>query len=421
VQEDGGIHKLTDHLFRSHAGQMVAVLCRKYGLEQLDVVLDLVQDSFEAALVHWRYNPLPDNPAAWLMQVAKNKAINHFKKESRFVPADSTGVAEQIGSQQTFQPEMEEAADAQLRLLLLCCQLDLPDRSQVVLTLHLLCGFGRTEISRALLMQAEAVKKTLFRAKNALKTQKTAFSQAAIYGEITRFDNARTVLYLLFNEGYKTSKGDEAIKYDLCYEAIRLSKLLLLHESAGEAENQALLALMFFNLARFPARLDESGHWCTLETQDRSLWNPTFIEEGYKYLRSATRSNLLTRYHIEAIIASMHCAAKTFGDTDWTAICYLYEQLEKVAPSPWVSLNKLAATSYITEPTECLRQLEILKRETVLSRNHILLMLEGDLWLRKNQPQKSMEAFEAALLVAGSAQDKRLIEKKLLLCQSSNN
>lgn len=408
---------MTAHLFRENSGKMIAVLLRMFGLNNIDSVLDVVQDTFESALTKWKFNGVPENPAAWLMQVAKNKAINNFKRESKSLTLSDSVFAE--NSDYSFEIQIEhllmpnEIEDSQLRLLLACCHPDFSEKNQVIITLHILCGFGITEIANALLMNDEAVKKALTRTKTELKQLGNILQTPLPLKYEKRIGIVQTILYLMFNEGYKTTRSNEIINNDLCYEAIRLTKLLAKNGVALANESNALLALIFFNLSRFPARLSSDGAIVTLEEQDRTKWNKIFIEEGFYYLKRATEENKISRYHLEAIIASLHCTSQTFEKTDWNKIVYLYKQLENIAPSAMITLNRIVAESYLSNSANSIEQLDKLKQEPSIHNHYLLYAAEGDILKRKGKTTKAKMAFGKAYELATSTLDKQFLQNKI--------
>lgn len=403
---------------------MIAVLSRIFGLSQIDRILDVVQDTFEAALTKWRFSGVPDNPSAWLMQVAKNKALTAFKRDGKTQSLSPAEYSSQFDSR--FQDQFdillspEEIQDSQLRLLFACCHRDFSTKNQIIITLHVLCGFGTPEIANALLMNEEAVKKALTRSKTLLRKY-DAFLQTSSNAQTDEsIRTVHTILYLMFNEGYKTTRGKEAIDNDLCYEAIRLTQLLDINPRATSSETQALLALMFFNISRFPARLGASNEWLTLAEQDRSQWNSVFIEEGYHYLNKATQTESLSRFHLEAIIASLHCSAATFEATDWPKIAYLYKQLERIDPSPLVTLNRIIAESYLNASTS-IRELNELALNAELKNNFLIFATMGDIYKRKGELKNALLLYEQALNLSTSSFDQKFLRRQIVQCQLNNN
>ncbi|WP_306353920.1 RNA polymerase sigma factor [Flavobacterium sp. '19STA2R22 D10 B1'] len=414
------INQLAAHLFRENSGKMIAVLSHKFGINQIDAILDVVQDTFETALTQWRFSSIPDNPSAWLMAVAKNKAINTFTRNNKtqeFSPSLHKLTTDYTALNQ--QPEVllsdQEVQDSQLRLLFTCCQPDFSTKNQVILTLHILCGFGIPEIANALFMQKESVKKALTRSKAILRNLAPFFQSQQSDKSI---ELTNTILYLMFNEGYKTTRNKEGINNDLCYESIRLAKLLVRINESAIYETKALLALQFFNLSRFPARITEHGEWLTLEEQDRTLWNKSYIEEGFYYLTLATQSNVLSRYHLEAIISSLHCIALNFADTNWTKIIYLYQQLEILEPdSPFIILNRIIAESYIRNPLESIAKINLLEAEYKLQENFLIVVTKASLYQKIGEIDHAKETYMLAWNLTNSPIDKKFIDRKILECQ----
>ena len=418
------INQLTAHLFRENSGKMAAVLSRMFGLSAIDTVLDVIQDTFETALIKWRFSGIPDNPSAWLMRVAKNKALNTFKRQNKiqlFSPsACPSEFDEHFENEFNLLISPKEIKDSQLRLLFSCCHPDFSTKNQIIVTLHILCGFGVPEIANALLMNEEAVKKALSRSKDSLKELDRVLQSGIVNQSDERIKTVHTILYLIFNEGYKTTRGKEAINHDLCYEAIRLAKLLEKKEGEIAAKTNALLALMFFNIARFPARLNTSEECLTLEEQDRKQWNYVFIEEAFHYLNKATQSKILSHFHIEAIISSLHCSAPTFNETNWEKIAYLYRQLELIKTSPLVTLNRIIAESYLMD-TNSIKALDELELNSDLKNNFLLHVAKGDIYKRKGELENAQIFYEQALSLSTSPVDKRFLKKKIIQCQSNTN
>ncbi len=404
---------------------MISVLSHRFGLAHLDLLMDVVQDSFETALRQWKFGDIPDNPAGWLMQVARNKAINALKRESRLASFDTAKFHENGGGETVrdstghFRPH--DVEDSQLRLLLLCCHSDLTERTQVMLTLNILCGFSTVEISNALLMKPEAVKKSLFRAKKHLREKNDFLNSPDLLGLESRIHTVHTILYLMFNEGYKSTRSRQIIDHDMCYEAMRLTKLLLQKGVALQGNSQALLALMFFNAARFPSRISAEDEIVSLPAQDRTRWNKTLIREGYFYLNEATTGDELSRFHLEAIIASLHCASASFEQTDWEKIVFLYGQLQELDPSPFSRLNMIVAKSYLHNAEIALTELERLSLTEDLADHYLLHASRGDLLKRAGKLKLAREAYIKALALVQSPLERHFLEKQLLKCHNNQS
>lgn len=410
------INELTAHLFRENSGKMTAILSRIFGISKIDIILDIVQDTFETALQKWRFSGIPNNPSAWLMKVAKNKAINCLKSENknRTFPIDQLDkFTSYFENEFETLLSSEELIDSQLRLLFTCCHPDLSIKNQVIITLHILCGFGIPEIANALIMNTEAVKKALTRSKSILRMSDFSVSTLRFYQSDQRIKLVQTILYLMFNEGYKTTRGKRAINNDLCYEAIRLAKLLGNSHSPLNHETNALIALMFFNISRFPARLSANDEWITLEEQDRSRWDQIFIKEGYYYLNEAIQTERVSRFYIEAIISSIHCSAQTFEETNWQKIDFLYGQLVLIEPSPMVAFNKIIAESYLSTANS-IKSLDDLE----ISNKFLIFAAKGDVYRRIGEIKNAEEFYKKAFLLTDSALDKNFLQKKIAQCKT---
>ncbi|UUC43838.1 RNA polymerase sigma factor [Flavobacterium cerinum] len=405
------INHLTAHLFRENAGKMTAVLSRWYGIENLDCITDAIQDTFESAILKWRYSGVPDNPAAWLMRVARNTTINQLKRNRK-----TTSLTE-IDNIKKTEPDVvfsdHEITDSQFCLLLACCRLELSVQKRIIITLHILCGFGTKEIANALLMSDDAIKKALYRAKADLKNKQQLFVNPGQQDIQTHITLLHTLLYLLFNEGYKVTNGKTGINTDLCYEAIRLLKMVREYDPT-HTETNGLLALLFFTIARFPARMTTTGEWLTLAEQDRNLWNDKLIAEGFYYLNHARPEKELNAYYLEALIASLHCTAPNFDQTNWTQIVYLYRQLEVLQPdSVLLRLNRIVAEMHVEMNFELLEAIDRL--ETLLTNEDRFVFLTAKAYGYKKLDDTIMAAnwYREALSYAKTEIDRTFILKKL--------
>ncbi|KOY86411.1 hypothetical protein AD998_09875 [bacterium 336/3] len=406
------IEHIASHLFRENSGKMVAILSKKFGLAYLETILDVVQDTFETALIKWRFSGLPDNPSAWLMTVAKNKALNAIQKQSKNVSDTKIKSYHQIAEQNAdFKLSEQEISDSQLYLLLACLHTELSQKNQIILTLYVLCGFGVPEISSALCMTDEAVKKVLTRSKAILIESDNIFDVQLKSKIETHIQTVHAILYLMFNEGYKTTRNQAGINQDVCFEAMRLTKLLLDNHYSNH-ETQALMALMFFHISRFSTRI-ENDEWLILEEQDRSQWNKIFIEEGYFYLNLATQSNILSRFHLEALINSLHCIAPNFEHTDWQKIIFLYQELENLEKTPHITLNRIIAESHVSIHYSLIEELEALEKAIPQEHLCVFLVTKAELYKKHGNLSKTQDFLLDALKYCKSDIDKRLIERKL--------
>lgn len=334
---------LVDNLFRREHGRIVSTLTRVFGVENLDLAEDVVQDALLKALRQWRYGKVPRNPSAWITQVAKNRALDLLRRDKVF-RARQPGIAESFTSENAESFFLDdEVRDDQLRMMFASSHPSLPRESQVALTLKTLCGFGIPEIARAFLTGDDAIAKRLVRAKQKLREDRVKFEIPAGEDLTDRLDAVLQTIYLLFNEGYNASQGEDLIRRDLCDEAIRLAKLLVGHPAGNTPQTHALLALMLLHAARLPARMDDHGNLLLLREQDRSLWDAGMIAEGLSHLEQSAAGNQATRFHLEAGIAACHSLAPDYDQTDWPRILELYDLLVTINDSPVVALNRAIA------------------------------------------------------------------------------
>lgn len=397
---------------------MVAVLTRVFGLHNLELVEDVVQDAFAKALKDWMFR-IPDNPSAWLMQTAKNKTIDLIrrKRHQQSLASELTYLlqSEYTASQTLNQLFLDhEIQDSQLRMIFACCHPDLGEEEQILLTLKTCSGFGIEEAAHALLMNYDAAKKRLQRAKATILERNIAFEIPNGPSLGHRLDTVLRVLYLMFNEGYKSSTQDDVIRRDVCGEAMRLMILLSEHAQTQLPQTHALLALMCFQAARFEARLDDSGEIILLEDQDRSKWNRPLVDIGVAYLEQSARGEGVSDYHLQAVIAFTHLQAPTLAETNWAYIYQLYGQLALRNPSPMIALNKAIVRSKIDKPTEALAEfMAIPKIEQLMQQNYLFPATKAELLGRMGEIGAAISCMRIAQDLAPTTAEKRLMRRKL--------
>ncbi|MCU0432101.1 MAG: sigma-70 family RNA polymerase sigma factor [Bacteroidia bacterium] len=403
----------TAALFKTERGKLTAVLLRRLGMQHLELVEDAVQDAFAEALQHWPQSGMPQNAAAWLMRVAANKALNALKRYARQSGLDEQQLAALQQSTDESATLPGQLADSELRLLFACVQLEFPVRNRILLTLHLMCGLDTRELAAALFMQPEAVKKALQRMKAELRSRPGMLETGWPLLSAGSVADVQLVLYLMFNEGCKTTRSSVLINHELCFGAMRLTQLLCTHVNKQRDESYGLLALMFFALARFEARVDEHGDIVPLARQNRSLWNRQYLAEGFACLHNARHGK---RFYLEALIASVHCAAATFERTNWTQLVFLYTQLLAINPSPIVELNLLLARSYAETPAAVLPELQALRTNAALQNTALLLASEADVLERAGRRTEAFQAYQAAAAATESVPERRLYLKRAAQC-----
>ncbi len=422
MSDAANVHNLVDHFFRHQSGRCVAVLTRVFGLHNLELVEDVVQAALLQALETWKIHGIPDDPAAWMYRVARNKAVDAIRRRDvadRLNPEWvwlRESVSPPFGLDQLFLSH--EIADCQLRMILTCCHPDLPAESQIALTLKTLCGFSTHEIARALLTSEANVKKRIARAKRKFVDQEVGLGVPSGEGLKARLESVHTVLYLLFNEGYSSSQPHELIRRDLCEEAIRLCLLLFDHPASTNPETAALLALMLLHASRFDARLDESGNILLLEEQNRSRWNRELIERGFHYMNESASGDRISRYHLEAAIAAQHSLAPSFSETDWTAILTLYDDLVHLHPSPIHELNRAIAVAQIDGPDAGIVAVRQIQGRETLEDYHLFHATLGEFHRRAGRPEEAGRCFRKAMECTVSLSELHLLERKLRECHT---
>jgi len=346
---------LVERLFRHEAGKIVATLTRIFGSSNLAMAEDLVQEALLRALQVWSYGEIPSNPAGWIMQVAKNQALDLLRREDTFKSKERE-IAEWLGQSSLDSAGFDslfpdhEIQDDQLRMMFTCCHSLLSPESQVALTLKTLCGFSVAEISRAFLTSEAALAKKLVRARQKIREADIPFEIPAGEELTPRLDSVLHALYLLFNEGYKASEGESLVREELCREAIRLTELLAEHPVGNRPKTHALLALMLLAAARLSTRVDAEGNLLLLQEQDRLRWDRDLITQGLMSLTQAAAGDEVSEYHLQAGIAACHCTADDYQSTDWTRILSLYDRLVEVNDSPVIALNRAVAVAQAHGP-----------------------------------------------------------------------
>ena len=422
MQEDSSHEMLVDHLFRHEAGKMIAVLTRIFGTQNLQLAEDVVQEAFLKAIQTWGFGTLPDNPAAWLMQVAKNKALDIIRRQQHFnqYPAE---IAYKLNQEATQTIEHffhdDEIADSQLRMIFACCHPLLKEEDQIALTLKTVSGFGVTEIARALLTQESTIQKRLYRAKEFLKENNIQLEIPAGNGLTGRLATVHTVLYLLFNEGYSSVKADELVRKDVCAEAMRLCLLLSKHKSGNRPATFALLSLMCFQASRLDSRLDENNAIILLQYQDRSKWSKELIALGYQYLNQSSNGEQLTIYHIESAIAAEHCMAADFAATNWYRMLALYDMLLQQKQTPVVQLNRAVVLAQLDQLLKAIDEIwSIEDIDTLLTTQHIYSAVLGDLYCKLGDEKNATKYLQQSLQLTSSLAEQHLIAEKIKTIQT---
>lgn len=406
-----------DHLFRREAGRMVAALTRLFGVHNLPLAEDVVQDAFVRALETWKLRGMPENPSAWLMATAKNRALDILRREGT-ARTYAPELGRLLESEWTLAPVVAEAfgepaiGDEQLRMMFSCCHPQLPEIAQVALMLHILCGFGVNEVAAAFLSGHAAMEKRIARAKKVLASSMRLFDLSDGRDLPQRLSAVHRALYLLFNEGYHGAHAKSAVRTELCVEAIRLGELLLARPVTATPATRALVALMCLDAARLPARVDDSGQLSQLYEQDRTRWDPALIARGGQLLDSSATGGDVTEYHIEAAIAAVHARARSMEDTDWPMIISLYDALMSSRPSPVVALNRAVAIAQSEGAERGLEEIAAIAELDRLAEYPFYFAAMGELEQRRGRALAAHEHFLAAAARARNAMERQFFERR---------
>jgi RNA polymerase sigma factor (sigma-70 family) len=418
-RESAEISGAVEHLFRNEAGKMVAILTRIFGVEHLSLAEDVVQDALARALQTWPFHGIPDNPSAWIIRAARNRAMDVIRREKNFRDKEAEIVRvfdTPVGTPDATAEREQEITDDRLRMMFVCCHPEVPAEAQAPLALKTLCGFGVTEISRAFLSTDAAMAKRLTRAKQHIRDAGILFEIPEGEALAARLDGVLQTLYLLFNEGYKASVGDRLVREDVCHEAIRLTTLLAEHAAGNQPRTHALLALMLLNAARFPARVDDAGNLLLLKEQDRSRWDRGSIARGMLHLARSATGAKASSYHLQAGIAACHTAAPTYQETDWRRILGLYDQLLETDSSPVVALNRAIVVAYVAGPRAGLDAVAAIPNRDKLAGYYLLYAVLGELDFKRNDLLTAAGWFRKAARLAELKSEQEFLARRCEDC-----
>jgi predicted RNA polymerase sigma factor len=407
--------------YRRERARLLAALTRVFGVANVGLAEDVVQETLAKAFEVWTYSGVPDHHSALLMTAAKNRAIDIFRRE-RTVRKFEPALERVFASEWTLRPAVEELflpealRDDELRMMFSCCHPDVAEEVQVALALNVLCGFSAAEIAHVYLASEAAIEKRITRGKKALGAAQRLFELTA--KDFTpRLAAVHRSLYLLFSEGYHGACGVEAIRAELCQEALRLVRILVDHAPAATPATLALAALMYLDAARLAGRTDELGELRVLAEQDRSCWDAKLVAEGLSLLERASTGSEVSRYHVEAAIAGLHTSAPRAQDTRWDEIVKLYDLQMQIAPSPIVALNHAMAVAELEGPSRGLVALAAIEGAERLRDYPFYAAARGELELRCKRPQAACAHFETALRLARNDPERRFLARRLAACR----
>ena len=406
-----------ESVFREESGRIIATLIRLAG--SFDRAEDALQEAFTSALATWPRTGIPTNPAAWLMTTAQRKLIDHGRRERTQREKEDSVRYEIEAFRPATEPELETAMhlpDDRLRLIFTCCHPALNQEGQVALTLRTLGGLSTPEIAKAFLLPEPTLAQRLVRAKRKIQEAHIPYEVPPPERLPERLASVQTVIYLIFNEGYVATAGDQLVRTDLCAEAIRLGRVLR-DLMPSESENVALLALMLLHDSRRAARIRE-GELITLEEQDRTLWDQTKISEGLALVEQAVRRGPPGPYQIQAAIAALHGEAKTASETDWPQIAALYEKLMEFNASPVIALNHAVAIAMSAGLAEGLKQIEQVGASGQLDRYYLYHAARADILRRIGRKKESATAYSKSLELATNKVEQQYLRRRLAEVQN---
>jgi RNA polymerase sigma-70 factor, ECF subfamily len=401
---------LVENLFRHAHGRLISRLTRHMGPAHFDRAEDAVQHAMIQALRTWPFRGIPTTPEAWLYTTARNRILDTLRRDSRLERERGDVIEPALPKTPYFPCEID---DDVLRMIFVCCHPSLPLASRLSLTLKTLCGLGTQEIAHAFLVPDATIAQRIVRAKKHLQAPEIRFEIPDPDQLPDRLESVTRVLYLLFNEGHSASGDDELVRADLAKEAIRLIELVLGNPRVATPNIHALAALMYFQASRFPARVSDDGLMTVLGEQNRDLWDKTLIAKGLAHLNAASGPGALSRYHCEAGIAAAHAQANAMEDTDWGYIVEMYEVLERIEPSPVISLNRAVAVARRDGPVAGLKIAKSLARDPALRAYRLLPAILGALSLEAGGFDEAQGYLETALKHPFSQPERRLLETRL--------
>jgi RNA polymerase sigma-70 factor, ECF subfamily len=406
------VEQVIEQTFVDESGRVLASLISRLG--DFDLAEDVLQEAFIVAMERWPQDGIPQNPAGWLTLTAKNKAIDRLRRWKTLEEKQEI-LKTELEEEQKL-PETPEIPDERLKLIFTCCHPILSLEAQVALTLRTLGGLKTEEIAKAFLVPIPTMQQRIVRAKKKIETENLPYAVPPLEELPARMEAVLSVIYLIFNEGYSASQGDQLIRKELCTEAIRLAEVLnslLAHEKSlgPDAEALGLLALMLLHDSRRNARLNEEGELIPLDQQDRSLWDTGKINQGIALLDRALTLRAPGPYQIQAAISALHAQAVTSGETDWRQIAALYHRLLALNPSPVVRLNWVVALSMLDGAERVLGMLEALEHE--LESYVPFHAARADLLSRAARDGEAQAAYKRARDLSLNEIERKFFEKKL--------
>ena len=414
-------NSVVEHFFRHEYGKLVAVLSRKVGVQHLALVEDAVQLALLSGVESWARKGQPENPSAWLYRAAHNQLVSELRQRQnreRILAVQGPAFEEACEGEEALLAD--DFSDDMLRMLFVCCDDGIPHQSQLILALKILCGFSIQEIALRLFLTEANVYKRYSRAKNIVQAAPDLLAKDFDETFLRQIPSVHKVLYLLFTEGFLSSRGEYSVRQELCDDAVRLTLILANHRYGQVPETFALLALMYLHLARMASRQNDDGSLLLLHDQDRSLWSATHIQQGLHWLERSAEGGVFSRYHAEAGIAVEHCMAPSFRETRWDNIVSCYEVIEAVSPSPLHRLNRAVAIAELEGPESGLKLLQGYSTPAWLQDSFHWNATLADLHYRAGNTVLATRYRESALKAAPNAAQKALMLSRWRMLDEPN-
>lgn len=413
VMADERVGELVGELFRRESAHLVAALVRLLGPSNVVLAEDVVHDALVSAMQAWRFGP-PDDPKAWILRVAKNRAIDLLRRERRLV-AWSPDLASESRLEETVEGILSPEADAenQLATMFAICDQALSSETHVTLILRLLCGLSAQEIARAFLVDVQTIDRRLHRGRERLRELGALEDVSSAEAIRTRQPSVEQALYLLFNEGYHGSDPESPLQPAMCADAVRLAELLLCASAIEPSTVHALLSLFCFHAARLSTRVSSEGVLVPLVDQDRRRWDRSLFERGVRHLGESATGDQLTRWHLEAGIAFEHTRAPSVSETDWERILAYYDALSGLSPGPVVSMNRALALAEVRGLEAGRHALAALAGEPKLETYSFFWAARADVERRSGRTTLARSFYERAMALAKSGAERRSYERRL--------
>jgi RNA polymerase sigma-70 factor (ECF subfamily) len=412
-------HRAVSAVWRIESARLIAGLARM--VRDVGLAEDLAQDALVAALEQWPRTGVPDNPGAWLMTTAKRRAIDQMRRSARFQQKEAQVAVEMEAQLESSVPDLDAALDDPvgddlLRLIFTCCHPVLATEARVALTLRMLGGLTTEEIARAFLVPVPTLAQRIVRAKKTLAEARVPFEVPRGAELAERLSSVLGVVYLVFNEGYSATAGEDWVRPALCEDALRLGRILA-ELAPAEPEVHGLVALMEIQASRLRARIGPGGEPVLLLDQDRGRWDHLLIRRGLAALaRAESLGGARGPYALQAAIAACHARARTADETDWARIAALYESLARLTPSPVVELNRAVALGMAFGPAAGLRLVDELVDEPSLRKYHLLPSVRGDLLFKLGRLDEARAEFERAAALTQNARERTLLLNRAAAC-----